>query len=217
MTPESELRRDARRYLSVAFSGIDASDIPWNAVQHTIEATFPGGWDAYSRDFYATRRRLEGTSEALSPVKAKIRVKEFMRLHASIHLGPFDEVISADFGTDSVKIVLSIATVKEYHREDRVVSRSLQLWDFTIDPNGPWKDSWKARMIECEEATHEAHRRFGYINTPERNESRSWQEAECYRPGTKSTPMDGPIRKLEMSHEEVYGKVTPPTPSKKNK
>jgi len=210
---ESDLHRDARRYLEVTFSGIDASDIPFETVQSTVDATFPGGWSRYASEFFAHQSRIKGASEAMSPVKAKIRVKEFMRLHASIHLGPFDEVISADFQSDRVKVVLSIATVKEYHREDRVVSRSLQLWDFTRTPEGAWKDI----MVEVEESTHEAHRRFGYVNTPERHASREWQESECYRPGTKSTPMDGPIRKLEMSHEEVYGKVTPPTPSKKNK
>lgn len=32
----------------------------------------------------------------------------------------------------------------------------------------------------------------------------------CFRPGTDRFPMDNAIRQAEMSHKDVYGKVTRP-------
>lgn len=208
MTLPSDLQADARRYASRLFGDMDTSDLPFDKVRAMIDFSFVGGWDAYVRDFHRSVAAIKGHTEVESPVKRKLRVKGFLWNHAKLRLGPFDEVIAFEQLPTVTKIVLSIAEVTEYHREDRVKSRTTRVFVFNKTDDGKWKRDEKLN-ISFTESVQEAHRRFGYVYTPERAADQEWQQSECYRPGTKSSPMDGAIRKLEMSHEDAFGKVQP--------
>jgi hypothetical protein len=213
-----DLYSDARQYLSLNFGGADMSDVSDEAVVNAVEHTFAGGWNAY-RAAFARSQRAEATSSHLSPIGKWSKLRRIVGGTAqTFHLRPYDEVESVWIDEEECKAVIKTGRARYHHRRDVVTHTGYRLMVWKLEEYGhpsilnglPFTKRWMLSIIEVETADHQEFAKFGKIWDQARAEDDAWQAAECYRPGTKSTPMDGPIRALELSHKDVFGVVKAP-------
>lgn len=204
---QPDIMADARSYLSRKLGGYDFSSFADDVVRGCIESSYPGGWSDFESDFVASLQRAQSraVSEALSPIKLKARVEYLIGRKLRL----YDEIISADLGTDHAKIVVSFATVDYRSRRDIVTARTLTLFVFTRTESG-----WHRQIIDTETPEKSESVRFGAINTPERAEAIAEQVETCYRPGSDKSPMQGWVARAEMSWDQAHADEPFQAPSK---
>jgi hypothetical protein len=206
-----DLYDDARDYLTRTF-GVDLSGTPQDAVVTAIEGTYEGGWVAYQADFQrfmATVRR-DGVAPVLTPLQSfsKMRAKVGGSLQI-FRLKLHEEVVSVTIEDEHCSATIRTCQVETRRSRDKITHIGLKRItynkvDYKVSDTLTVK-VWSKPIIETVEMPTDADvLTWGRAWTADRVAADIWQAETCYRPGTDTAPMDGPIRKLEISHKEAF-------------
>lgn len=190
----------ARRELSRHLGDVDLSGMPEAGVRSGVNALILGGWqrmaEEYRRDLAA---KASAESDTPSPVQVRLIAAKWLGRR---HLREYDEVKDLQVSENRRVLVVSFAVVEHKATFDYVGARVLQINVWTRNPE---TFDWDLSRTEVINKTEEKHyRAHGAVNTPERDAEQREQVETCYRPGTSSAPMDGWVRRLEVSHKDVH-------------
>lgn len=218
-----DLYSDARQYISSTFGGVDMSSLSADVVRSTIEKVYEGGWSAYRADFERFMQSARETVQHLTPLQkfAKMRAKvggstQVFRL--KLH----EEVVSVEISDSLCVATVRTCKVETRRSRDRLTEIGLKRItykkvDYTAGTQ-TFRVWSKPEIEQVSVPTSDDYLTWGRAWTAARVAEDTWQSENCYRPGTDTAPMDGPVRKLEISHEEAFQHETfqnPTTPPRK--
>jgi hypothetical protein len=203
----SDLYDDARSYLSRHFPGVDLKDVPEDSVQACIEKLYEGGWPAYIADFERFMGRHE---DMLKSVRTPLQ--EFARMRGLVagsmqvfRLKLHEEVVDVSISDDLCVATIRTCKVETRRSRDRITEIGLKRITYKRASDGLWQ---RPEVETVAVPVTDDYLTWGRAWTAARVAEDVWQQQTCYRPGTDASPMDGPIRKLEISHEEAFENET---------
>ena len=119
-------------------------------------------------------------------------------------------VVSVDVSDDEAVAVIRTCSVETRRSRDKITSIGLKKityrrGDYKL-PDGSTRKVWTTKPVieTVSMPVNEDVLTWGRAWTADRVHEMEWQADTCYRPGTDTAPMDGPIRKLEISHKEAF-------------
>jgi hypothetical protein len=201
---------DARDYVSKSF-GIDVQEVPDESIVVCIEQVYESGWEGYKADYERFLAPIRAAQKAhQTPIQqfAKMRAKVAGSIQV-FRLKLHEEVVSVTMTDDRCEAVIRTCEVESRRSRDRLTEIGLKKityvkMDYELPGGGSIK-VWSRPVIEVVSIpTSEDILTWGRAWTAERLADLEWQTDTCFRPGTDQTPMDGPIRKLEISHEQAF-------------
>lgn len=174
-------------------------------VREFLDKALLGGWAQFVNEYRARIREELRKTAAPSPIMLKARAEYLL----GRRLGDYDKIISANLNGDLKRTLsISFATVEQRSRFDRVTARTLAMYVWTREST---EGKWKMDFIEIEEDADEKHyHNPGAVMTADRAAAMREQVELCYRPGTSRAPMDGWVRRLEVSWKEAHAGETFP-------
>jgi len=206
---------DARSYLSRTLGGFDMSAFDDATIRRNIEAGFEGGWDAFKADyerFHAPERKDRGQA-VLTPFQQYVKLRRMVHgQERDFRLKPHEEVLAVEVTDDVARVMIKVVSLDERSRADVIVATGTKFMTFKKfgdSAHMALMGRWKQRPVDVtvywdDEPTVADQHRWGRLRTPERVESDGWQLGTCYRPGTAKSPMDGYVRRMEVSWEEAF-------------
>ncbi len=212
---------DARDYLSRHF-GVDLKGTPEDAVVTAVEALYDGGWTAYRADFerFMSKARAAVASNTLTPLQRFAKMRALVGGSSQVfRLKLHEEVVSVTITEDTAEAMIRTCSVEARRSRDKITSIGLKKityrrGDYKLPGGGTIKVWSTVPTIDTVEMpVNEDVLTWGRAWTADRLADLEWQEETCYRPGTDTFPMDGPIRKLEISHEQAFADEDFQTPT----
>jgi len=207
-----DLYDDARSYLSRHF-GVDLKGTPEDAVQTAVEALYEGGWTAYKLDFERFMQKASAAvaQTTLTPLQRFAKMRALVGGSVQVfRLKLHEEVVNVTVSADEAVAVIRTCSVETRRSRDKITSIGLKKityhkGDYQL-PDGSTRKVWttKPRIETVAMPVNEDVLTWGRAWTADRIAEDLWQAETCYRPGTDTSPMDGPIRKLEISHKEAF-------------
>lgn len=211
--------KEARAWVQRQLSGVDISILSDDAIREYLSNAHPDGWGGFC---YSLEQREHSRAGHFGRIEhprdlPDTPLRQWNRFAARFNLrkGILDEVMmTRELDTEMV-LILKVHETKETGRRVKVLRQGIRIMAWKrADSNDWWHrqddiESWFDRP------GYDDLHLWGRIRDMERVASDEWQLSECYRPGTKSTPMDGAVRRLELSHKDVFGKVAPPAHTSK--
>lgn len=207
--------RKAREYIQSTLPGVDISPLSDLKIIEHIDKTYLGGWTQFRRDETSERPHLtiqssdwlveQPESEPTEPTLMQLRAQAQRTLGSrAIRLGVLDEIVAVRIQPDLITVTIKCYEVTESARRWKVTKSGIKLLAWRRE-----EASWSTiEPVICwdEDADSFDLHRYGSIRTPERINDQEDQYENCYRPGTKQSPMRGWAAREGLSHEEVFGK-----------
>jgi hypothetical protein len=206
---------EARRWMQSVLPGVDISGVSDDAIREYLSNAHPDGWGgfcyvqeqlAHSKSGHFGRDIVRAEPLPDTPLRQWARVSERFRLRK----GVLDEVMMLREEDHEVVLVLKVHETTERGRRIKVDRQGIRMMCWKRQEAGWWQRQDDVVSWFDKPEFDDLHL-WGRIRDMERVASDEWQLTECYRPGTSRTPMDGAIRRDEMSHKDVFGKVTRPS------
>jgi len=207
---------EARAWVQTLLPGVDISPLTDETIHDYLVTHHPDGWGGFC---YAQEQREHekaghfGREVALNRELPDTPLRQWARISQRFHLrkGVLDEVMMMREEPNEIVVVLKVFETLERGRRLKVERQGIRIMCWKRKPDsGYWKrqedlESW------FDQPEFDSLHIWGRIRDMERVASDEWQLSECYRPGTAASPMDGAVRRLEMSHKDMFGKVTRPS------
>jgi hypothetical protein len=204
---------EARRWMQSVLPGVDISAVSDDAIHEYLCKAHPDGWGGFCYAQEQLEHKLSGHFGRDLPSRSlpDTPLRQWARVSERFHLrkGVLDEVMLLREDDHEIVLVMKVHETKETGRRVKVLRQGVKMMCWKRTEAGWWKrqddiESW------FDKPEYDDLHLWGRVRDMERVASDEWQLSECYRPGTKMTPLDGAIRREELSHKDVFGKVTRP-------
>jgi hypothetical protein len=205
---------EARRWMQSVLPGVDISAVSDEAIHDYLCKAHPDGWGGFC---YAIEQREHAKSghfgrDIVRDNLPDTPLRQWARISARFNLrkGILDEVMMLREEDHEIVLAMKVHETVETGRRIKITRQGIRIRCWKRTDDGWWREQSPLESWFDRPEYDESHL-WGRIRDMERVASDEWQLSECYRPGTAKTPMDGAIRRDEMSHSDVFGKVTRPT------
>lgn len=172
-----------RRYVNETLPGCESviSTLTEDDLEKCIDNYYQGGLNQFRLEFLLPKHTIDPASE----VALKCRIRDMhlkdMRIQAC------DTVLWINESNEKIMICVETHIIQEQFSRTILKKKILRVHTFV--------NQIRTDVLEIKDASFDPEvvvGQYGRITTPERYESMTWQYAECYRPGTPKSPLDGP-------------------------